>query len=145
MSRHLPLSVRTWLHLGRVTDKIARRLTRQLAAYHLTPAQFDVLVQLQRAPSLVQQELADRLFVTKGNIVGVLNRMERDGFVRRQPHPEDGRAHLVCLTERGMQLADQVVPEHEACIDAYLSVLSLEDRQCLHDVLRRLNRALGAE
>ena len=145
MSRHLLLSVRTCLYLGRVTNKIARRLTRQLAAYNLTPAQFDVLVQLQRSPSLVQQELADRLFVTKGNIVGLLNRMERDGFVRRQPHPEDGRAHLVCLTERGRQLADQVVPEHEALIDECLSVLSPEDRHSLHAVLRRLNRALGAE
>ena len=98
----------------------------------------------QKALTL-QQQLADRLLVTKGNVVGLLNRMERDGLVTRQPHPEDGRAHLVSLTEQGATLAAQVIPEHEALVAEYLGVLTPENRGSLHEVLRRLNHALGPE
>src|SRR6478672_9608164 len=111
MRQRLIAEVRTWLYLVRVVNKIERRLVAQLEQYSLTPAQFDVLAQLQRTPPIVQQQLADRLLVTKGNVVGLLNRMERDGLVTRQPHPEDGRAHLVSLTEQGATLAAQVIPE----------------------------------
>lgn len=145
MGQRLLLEVRTWLYLVRAMAKVERRLAAQLETYGLTPAQFDVLAQLQRTSPIVQQQLADRLLVTKGNVVGLLNRMERDGLVMRRPHPEDGRAYLVSLTERGTALADRVVPEHEALIAACLGVLTLEDRRSLHDVLRKLNHALGME
>lgn len=143
MSQRLSADVRTWLYLARVQHKIGQRLTAHLDQYDLTPAQFDVLAQLQRAPNIVQQQLADRLLVTKGNVVGLLNRMERAGLVTRLAHPEDGRAHLVALTERGATLAARVVPEHEALIAECLAVLAPADRHSLHDLLRRLNRALG--
>ncbi len=143
MRQRLHADVRTWLYLARVIHKIERRLGAQLEQYDLTPAQFDVLAQLQRTPPLLQQQLADRLLVTKGNVVGLLNRMEQAGLVKRRPHPEDGRAHLVSLTERGAMLAAQVVPEHEALVAECLDVLAPEDRRSLHDVVRRLNRGLG--
>ncbi|MBM7844856.1 MarR family winged helix-turn-helix transcriptional regulator [Herpetosiphon giganteus] len=142
MPPRLSQEVRTWLHLHRVMAAISQRLTAQLANYNLTSAQFDVLAQLYRTPGLVQQALADRLLVSKGNIVGLLNRMEQAGLVTRQPHPEDGRAHLVSLTPHGTTLATQVVPEHEALIVECLAVLSPEDGNSLHDLLRRFNHAL---
>lgn len=145
MSQRPSPEVRTWLYLIRAATKIERRLAAQLDRYHLTPAQFYVLIQLQRTPDILQQQLADRMLVTKGNVVGLLNRMESAGLVKRQPHPEDGRAYLLCLTERGATLAAQVIPEHEALVAEYLGVLTPEDQSSLHDVLRRLNHALGVE
>ena len=145
MSQRPIAEVRTWLYLIRAFTKIERRLAAQLERYDLTPAQFEVLLQLQRTPHILQQQLADQMFVSKGNVVGLLNRMECAGLVKRQPHPEDGRAYLLCLTERGATLAAQVIPEHEALVAEYLGVLTPENRGSLHDVLRRLNHALGPE
>src|SRR5215218_2171616 len=143
---HRPIAeVRTWLYLMRAATKIERRLAIQLGRYHLTPAQFYVLIQLTRTPHILQQQLADQMLVTKGNVVGLLNRMECAGLVKRQPHPEDGRAYLLCLTERGATLAAQVIPEHEALVAEYLALLPPEDRHSLHDLLRSLNHALGSE
>lgn len=143
MSQRWKDEVRTWLYMVRVVTKIERRLEIHLEHYGLTPPQFEVLAQLQRTPHIVQQQLADRLRMSKGNVVGILNRLEQVGFVMRQIHPEDGRAYLVCLTERGATLASQVVPEHEALIIEYLNLLTPQKREQLHDALRRLNRALG--
>ena len=144
--RQRPIAeVRTWLYLIRAVTNIERRLAAQLERSDLTPAQFEVLLQLQRTPQILQQQLDDQMFVSKGNVVGLLNRMEHASLVKRQAHPEDGRAYLLCLTERGATLAAQVIPEHEALVAEYLGVLTPEDRGSLHEVLRRLNHALGPE
>jgi DNA-binding MarR family transcriptional regulator len=129
------------LYLVRVFVKMRRRLEAQLERHGLTGPQFDVLAQLRATP-MVQQQLADRMLVSKGNVVGILNRLERAGLVSRQPHPDDARAHLVCLTERGAALAGRVVPEHEALVVEYLSGLTPAARQSLHDTLREFDRAL---
>ena len=127
----------------RVVAKIDRRLETYLEPYGLTPPQFEVLSQLQRTSHIVQQQLADRLRMSKGNAVGTLHRLEQASFVLRQIHPEDGRAYLVCLTERGATLISQVLPEHEALILECLNRLSPQKREQLHSVLRIFNRNLG--
>jgi DNA-binding MarR family transcriptional regulator len=145
MSQRPIAEIRTWVYLLRVVARIERRLAAQLEQHDLTPAQFDVLVQLQRTPDILQQQLADQMLVSKGNVVGLLNRMERAGLVKRQAHPEDGRAYLLCLTEQGATLAAEVIPEHEALVAEYLTLLPPQDRRSLHDVLRKLDRALRPE
>ena len=143
MKHQLELGVRTWLHMNHITHTVQRRLSRHLEHYDLTPAQFGVLAHLQAAPHISQQALADWLFVTKGNIVGVLNRLEDRGFIERRTDPEDGRTHLVSLTEQGATLAARVVPEHEELVAACMGVIAPEEQRTLHQLVHMLDRALG--
>src|SRR5439155_4156000 len=143
MKHELELGVRTWLHMNRSTHTVQRRLSGHLDRYDLTLAQFGVLAHLQAAPHISQQALADWLFVTKWNIVGLLNRLEDRGFVERRPAPQDGRSHLVCLTEQGAALAARVVPEHEELVAACMGVIAPEEQRTLHQLVHTLDRALG--
>src|SRR5947207_11456422 len=143
MSHRLSSGVLTWLYIYRITQKMQRRLSAHFDQHGLTPAQFNVLVQLQQTPGISQQGLTDRLFVTKGNIVGILNRMEQCGLVKRQPHPQDGRTYMLYLTERGAELAARLVPEHEAVVDLCIPLLSTGVQHILHDRVRTLHHALG--
>src|SRR5881227_1180792 len=93
-----------WMHLLRVYNKMHRHSMDHLDCYNLTTAQFDVLAQLSVAPGISQQELSDRLLVTKGNTCGLLDRLESQGLVARRPDPEDRRSHRLFLTEEGQQL-----------------------------------------
>ncbi len=143
MKHQLELGVRTWLHMNHITHTVQRRLSAHLERYDLTLAQFGVLAHLQAAPHISQQALADWLFVTKGNIVGVLNRLEDRGFVERRPDPQDGRTHLVSLTPQGAALAARVVPEHEELVAVCMGVIAPEEQLALHRLVHRLDRALG--
>ena len=143
MKHQLKLGVRTWLHLNRIMYTVGRRLSGHLQDYNLTLAQFGVLAQLQAVPDISQQMLADWLFVSKGNIVGLLNRLESRGLVERRPDPEDGRTHVVSLTKQGAALAARVVPEHEELVAECMGVIAPEDQRTLHQLLRTLDRALG--
>jgi DNA-binding MarR family transcriptional regulator len=132
-------SVLAWLRLLRVSQKVERDLARQLKLWGLNNAQFDVLAHVGAAEGITQQELADSLLVTKGNVAQLLGRMERRGLIERR---SQGRTNRLFLTDEGRRTFTEVVPAHEALIDDRLSVLSEEDQKLLFELLRRLDRAL---
>ncbi len=99
--------------------KANRRITRFYDA-HLEPAglritQFLTLAALNEVGSAAINALAERLDIERtamGKMVGFL---ERDGLVKIQPSPTDGRSRLIELTEAGRRLHDEAAPLwHEA-------------------------------
>ena len=63
------------MQLARTFYKIERSISASLAAQELTLAQFDVLATLRYGEGVTQKELAELLLVTKGNVVGLLDRL----------------------------------------------------------------------
>jgi DNA-binding MarR family transcriptional regulator len=134
--------VTLWLRYARVFHRIEHRLVAQLRSHDLSLAQFDVLAQVSASEGLTQQELADQLLVTKGNVCQLLDRMEQsDLLVRRQ----DGRANRVYLTAGGRRLAQEVLPEHEALIASLLSALPPDEQRQLRVLLRTLDHSLRSD
>lgn len=68
--------VLAWLRLARVYTAIDRRTAQFLRRFDLTTAQFDVIAQVGAHEGLTQQELAEALLVTKGNVTQLLDRLE---------------------------------------------------------------------
>jgi MarR family transcriptional regulator, 2-MHQ and catechol-resistance regulon repressor len=133
-------SVLAWLRLLRVSQKVERDLAGQLKLWGLNNAQFDVLAHVGADEGITQQELADSLLVTKGNVAQLLDRMEKRGLIERRPQ---GRINHLFLTNEGRRTFAEVVPAHEAMIDDRLSVLSEEERRQLFELMRKLDRALN--
>jgi DNA-binding MarR family transcriptional regulator len=127
-----------WLRLLRVTQRGEQDLGEQLKDWDLNNAQFDVLAHVGANEGVVQQELADSLLVTKGNVAQLLDRMQRRGLIERRP---EGRTNRLFLTETGRQTFAEVVPAHEALIDERLSALSKEEQKQLLGLLRKLDHA----
>jgi DNA-binding MarR family transcriptional regulator len=128
-----------WLRLMRVFQKVDRVSGERLRAWDLSVGQFDVLARVGAAEGVVQQELADSLLVTKGNVCQLLDRMEGRGLILRR---REGRNNRIFLTEEGRRLFDEVVPAHEALIAERFSALSREEQERLHELLRKVDRAL---
>lgn len=133
-------AILAWLRLARVFQRIDHATSDQLRQVQLTVPQFDVLVQAAASEGLAQQELADRLLVTKGNISQILERMERDGMVTRQ---RVGLSKRIMLTERGWELHNASLSAQEALVERLLSALTAEEQVQLHRLLRKLDRALA--
>ncbi len=129
-----------WLRLVRVFQKVQRAEVEHLRRSGLSVAQFDVLAHVGAAEGLTQQELADALLVTKGNIVQLLDGMEADGLLVRR---RSGRTNHIYLTDRGRELRRQALDTHEANIAKELAVLSPDEQQTLLSLLRKLDRALA--
>jgi DNA-binding MarR family transcriptional regulator len=128
-----------WMRLVRVFQKIERASAEQFTAHGLTPAQFDILAQLGRAEGISQQELADRLLVTKGNISQLIGKMEERGLIFRC---HEGRAKALFLTAEGKWLRRETVPAVEARIAAHFRALTTAERRELLRLLRLLDHDL---
>ena len=102
----------TWLRLARVFQRAEQMLADQVRRHGLSMAQFDVLAQVGADEGCTQQELANRLLVTKGNVAQLLDRMERLELVERRPSGT-GRANQLYLTETGRCRRVDVIGEHE--------------------------------
>lgn len=124
----------------RVYQKVDRATAEHLRRWGLSVAQFDVLAQVGASEGMTQQQLADSLLVTKGNVCQILDRMEGRGWISRRPA---GRTNRLFLTSGGRRLFDEVVPSQEAMISDRFSALSKGEREQLHALLRKLDRSLG--
>jgi DNA-binding MarR family transcriptional regulator len=134
--------VLAWLRILRVVQKVERDLAGQLKLWGLNNAQFDVLAHVGAVEGITQQELADSLLVTKGNVTQLLDRMESRGLIERRPQ---GRTNRLFPTDEGRRTLAGVVPAHEALIDEQLSVLSKEEQKQLLELMRKLDHALAGD
>jgi DNA-binding MarR family transcriptional regulator len=105
----------------------------------LSIAQFDVLATLGLEQGITQQELAERLLVTKGNICGMIDRMEGNGWVERRPDRTDRRVNRLFLTQRGKDRLAQAMPSQQVMAQRILGALTPPELQTLHQLLVRLD------
>src|SRR5688500_16839086 len=125
-----------WAQLVRTFALIERDISSALARHEVTLPQFDVLATLRASEGVTQQELAEHLLVSKGNVTGVLDRMERLGWVERRRCAQDARANRLHLTTAGRHKAEQIVPAHDAMVLHWMHRLSAQD-------VKNLRQALG--
>lgn len=89
---------------GRLLSAVARRIEREwnthLDAWELNHASLPVLFHLARGPHS-QRDLARANGVTEQTMSRILARLERSGYIAREPHPTDRRRHEVVLTPAG--------------------------------------------
>ncbi|MFI1581669.1 MarR family winged helix-turn-helix transcriptional regulator [Embleya sp. NPDC020630] len=90
---------------------------RELPEFGLTPAQFGVLVALRRAGApyrLKPTELSRALLLSSGGTSNVTNHLVAEGLAERLPDQGDGRGTLICLTPRGIRVAEEAVRANAA-------------------------------
>ncbi|MDB5326141.1 MAG: transcriptional regulator [Phycisphaerales bacterium] len=125
--------------LGDAAMRIFRTAEKTLGEHGITLPQFDVLTNLAMRDGLTQQELAARLQVTKGNVCGLLDRLEKLGWVIRRPDEKDGRINRLSITPAGLKQIEALRPIHDVAIIDLLKNWSTEDADILQRVLSKLD------
>ena len=102
-------AVRVWFHLIRLETRMRIAVADRLRRLGLSVPQCDVLTTLTEKEGLSQQTLAERLYVTKGNISGLIDRLVAAGLVERRPIAADKRQHAIYLTPAGRAAAEKAI------------------------------------
>lgn len=105
----------------------------------LSDTQFGVLETLYHLGALHQNELGDKLLISKSNVVAVIDKLEQQGFVKRQRSTEDRRYIFIHLTESGKETIEELLPYHMSSIAEQMTCLTPEEQ----DEFGRLCRKLG--
>jgi DNA-binding MarR family transcriptional regulator len=132
-----PTAVIGWLH-----RRMRHRLDHRLEQFGLTGVQWTVLAHLGNEDGLSQGELQRRLAIEGATLTHIVQRLEREDFIRRSCDPEDRRRQRVWLTEKSRALLPElaeIVAEHRAFVQRGLAD---DEIATLSALLRRLEENL---
>ena len=116
------------------------------AKYGLSSPKFKVLINLYMAGDrgLIQSELGTKLHVSRANITGLVERLEKEGLVVRNNDPTDKRVYRVCLTNRAFALMHAFLPVHNDFMHKLMSALDRNEKEVLISLLRKLEKGLDS-
>jgi DNA-binding MarR family transcriptional regulator len=118
---------RVWFRLIRLESRIRGAVAERLRSVDLSVPQCDVLTTLSEREGVSQQDLAERLYVTKGNISGLVDRLAAAGLVERRDLPSDRRSHAIYLTSAGRTAAERGIVIQRAFVAQTLGQMSEQE------------------
>ncbi len=125
---------------------LQKRGGRLLRGHGLTDAQFNVLMLLHHQGErgrMSQIRLGRLLLVNRSNVTGLVDRMERDGLVRREDDPGDRRVNLVAITERGEEVLAGAMAGYYPLLEEVMAGLDSDERGRLMELLARVRKPLA--
>ena len=137
-------SMRAVTSIMRVQQLLIGQLDELLKPHGLTFARYEALVLLtfSRTGSLPLGRMGERLQVHPTSITSIVQRLVAAGFVRRDPHPTDGRGVLATLTDSGREVVEAATADLVAR-DFGLGVLDEQALTQLTTLLAPVRRAAG--
>jgi DNA-binding MarR family transcriptional regulator len=86
-------------------------------------------------------QLADRLACVKSNVTQLVDRLEADGLVTREPDPNDRRSRLAVITDAGRQAYEKGADIRRDAERQLFGALTSDDAARLSDIIEKLDRA----
>jgi DNA-binding MarR family transcriptional regulator len=127
--------------LKRAQLKVFDDFLRCVAPLQLTPAQFSVLLLLDKNPGRNQTEIANTLGILRPNFVAMLDGLESRDLCARIRSTNDRRSHILVLTDKGRAVLARakklVASKHEARLN---ELLGPANRAALLDMLAKIAR-----
>lgn len=126
--------------LAKAYQRACAIFKEEFDAYDLTPQQFGLLGFLWQEDGLSQAELSSRSQIDRTTMGGLIDRLEKEGLVRRQVHPSDRRAYQVCLTELGKAMNKELTPLAMSTLARFTAPLTDQEVETLRQLLNKLRR-----
>ncbi len=139
-----PRATEAAMNLVRTADMLVKRIGDLVQPFGLSPSSGLALgILADAAAPLPPNQIAERLIISRATVTGLLDSLERRGYVRRVPHSSDRRMLLIELTDSGRQVAHEfrlVVHQHQK---EWLAALNEQEQGQLIDTLHRLQSVLA--
>ena len=125
--------------LKRAQLKVFENFLRCMASLQLTPAQFSVLLLVEKNPGRNQTEIASTLGILRPNFVAMLDNLESRDLCARIRSTNDRRSHILVLTDKGKAVLARakklVANKHESRLN---ELLGPANREALIEMLSKI-------
>ncbi|MEN8717797.1 MAG: MarR family transcriptional regulator [Sulfurovum sp.] len=134
-------SMKTVLRLERTGLKIHNKTVSYLAQHDLTFNQFKVLEVLYHMGDLNVSSITKLTMSTPGNTTVVIRNLKRDGWITSIKDPNDSRASILTITEKGTQIIEKVFPQHSKNLHNMFEILNDTELDTLYELLNKVYKA----
>lgn len=133
------LAVQAYIAIQETRDLVHRNASKILTKFNLSVPQYGVILHLYDCGPLDLSTLSSLIFRGNSNITNLIDRMVRDGLVKREENHQDRRFKSISLTSKGEELAPKIISEFRSYIHIYLSqYLNSEEQKAMTDLLRKI-------
>ena len=134
-------SMKIVVRLEKASLKITNLTVNYLSKHNLTFNQFKVLEVLYHLGDLNIGSITKLTMSTPGNITVVVKNLKRDEWITSIKDPNDSRASILSITQKGKDIVEEVFPNHANNLTNSLEVLSDVELDTLYDLLNKVYRA----
>lgn len=134
-------SMKTVVRLERTGLKIHNKMINYLAEHNLTFNQFKVLEVLHHRGDLNIGAITKLTMSTPGNITVVVKNLKRDEWITSIKDPNDNRASILTITNKGVEIIEKVFPQHSKNLCDSMEVLSDDELDTLYELLDKVYKA----
>ena len=138
-----PEELGAWRGLLRVHSALVKALDAELLAAHALPlTSYEVLINLQAAPGRRRRmaELADGVLISRSGLTRLVDRMERDGLLRRERCEDDARGYNAIITDSGRELFRRARRTHlDGVRELFVRKLSAQELRTLAELWERVS------
>jgi DNA-binding MarR family transcriptional regulator len=140
-----PSATEAFLNLLQAGDEAFRVVDSHFAEHNISQGRFMVLMLLLNKPTNCPQtrtpaELAGMAHVTRATMTGLIDTLERDHLVKREPDPDDRRMMSVTLTAKGRTLLEKMLPPHFKRMAWLMSPLNEKERKTFVSLLKKIQQ-----
>ena len=138
----------SWRAYLRANRELDVALDRDLQAVGVSLPEYELLSMLSEAPGdrLRMSALADLIVQSRSRVTHTAARLERRGWVRRTPAPDDGRGVLLELTQEGRRAIERVARVHVASVRRHLvDILTPEQFRALGEAMQAVRDAYATD
>lgn len=107
----------------------------------LSMPQFSILMQLHHRGNCAIGDISERFDITNAAASQLVDKLVQSGFIKREEDPQDRRAKMLNLTEKGRDLIQRGIEERYRWVDQLSEKLTVEERAQITDALNIMTRA----
>lgn len=126
--------------LGKTLRQVTKAYRNEIAEYNLTHGQFFMIVAIMESEGLLPSELAEKTAQDRAAITGILDRLEKDGWIERRPDEKDRRSLRIYLTPYGIEHRKFVLRIFEKTNRNFINLFSDDEWSQMQNFLDRLKR-----
>ncbi len=136
------LPVELWQNISAIYRTAVKRLNKRLSEDRISFSQFSILRAIGKYGPMPMSKLSEHMLVAPANITGLVDRMERKGYVERTRDQQDRRLFKIELTEKGRRTYEVISEQFWIYVRHVFSSLSDSERVMLLGLLGRIRNSV---
>ncbi len=136
------LPVELWQNVSAIYRTAVKRLNKRLSEDRISFSQFSILRAIGKFGPMPMSKLSEHMLVAPANITGLVDRMERKGYVERTRDQQDRRLFKIELTEKGRRTYEVISEQFWIYVRHVFSSLSDSERVMLLGLLGRIRNSV---
>jgi len=129
-----------FFQLAKTSQHATRFWTSKINRFNITAVQGMIINFLFASDLTTSSDLGKRTMLDSATLTGILDRLEVSGIVERKQHPDDRRAILVGLTNKGKEIARELITTVEQANKDFLASLNTKQQTKLREFLKTLRK-----